>query len=127
MLAAAPPEKAGSAASVSETSAEFGVAMGIATLGSLGTVVYRSVLADDLPAGTPAEVAEAATSSLVGALSVAGDVPGLLDAARDAFTSGLNAVGATGAVIFIALALVAAITLRTPAATETPVAEERPV
>ncbi|MER6829434.1 MFS transporter [Streptosporangium sp. NPDC000563] len=127
MLAAAPPEKAGSAASVSETSAEFGIAMGIATLGSLGTVVYRSVLADDLPAGTPAEVAEAATSSLVGALSVAGDVPGLLDAARGAFTSGLNAVGATGAVIFIALALVAAITLRTPAATETPVAEERPV
>ncbi|GAA3420242.1 MFS transporter [Streptosporangium vulgare] len=126
MLAAAPPEKAGSAASVSETSGEFGIAVGIATLGSLGTVVYRSVLAGDLPAGTPAELVETAMSSLTGALSVAGDVPGLLDAARGAFTGGLNVVGAVGAAIFLVLALVAATTLRTPATAKTPVDAERP-
>ncbi|WP_440107733.1 MFS transporter [Streptosporangium sp. H16] len=124
MLAAAPPHKAGSAASVSETSGELGIAVGIATLGSLGTVVYRSVLAADLPARTPAETAETATSSLTGALSVAGEIPGLLDAARGAFTSGLNVVGAVGAVIFLALALTAAITLRTPGVTREPVLEE---
>jgi DHA2 family multidrug resistance protein-like MFS transporter len=107
ILAAAPPEKAGSAASVSETSGEFGIAVGIATLGSLGTLVYRSVL--DLPDGAPA----AAKSSLTAAIAVADDVPGLAEAARTAFTSGLNVVGAVGAVIFLGLALTAAITLRT--------------
>ncbi len=42
IMASTPPEKAGSAASLSETGGEFGVAMGIATLGSLATYVYRS-------------------------------------------------------------------------------------
>ncbi|GAA0966626.1 MFS transporter [Acrocarpospora macrocephala] len=107
ILAAAPPEKAGSAASISETSGEFGIAVGIATLGSLGTLVYRSVL--DLPDGAPA----AAKSSLTAAVAIADDVPGLLNAARTAFTSGLNVVGAVGAVIFLGLAVAAAVTLRT--------------
>ncbi|MFG2043119.1 MFS transporter [Dactylosporangium sp. NPDC048998] len=106
MMASAPPEKAGSAASISETSGEFGVAVGVALLGSLGTLVYRTQL--DLPAGAP----QAARSSLTAALQVASGVPGLLDAARNAFTSGLNVVGAVGAVIFAALALTAAVTLR---------------
>jgi DHA2 family multidrug resistance protein-like MFS transporter len=121
MMAAAPPEKAGSAASVSETSGEFGIAVGIATLGSLGTLVYRSVL--DLPAGTPDDVAAAAKGSLTAAITVGRDVPGLLDAARAAFTSGLNVVGVVGAVIFVGLALTAAITLRTRARVEEPVDE----
>ncbi|GAA0734716.1 MFS transporter [Dactylosporangium roseum] len=106
MLAAAPPERAGSVASISETSGEFGVGVGVATLGSLATLVYRSVL--DLPAGAP----EAAKSGLTAALAVAGESPGLLGAARSAFTSGLNAVGVVGTVIFIGLSLAAAIALR---------------
>ncbi|MFC7549289.1 MFS transporter [Plantactinospora sp. GCM10030261] len=110
MLASAPPEKAGSAASVSETSGEFGVAVGIASLGSLSTLVYRSVI--ELPAGTPAQAAEAARSSLTAAIVHAGHLPGVLPAAREAFTSGLNVVGVVGAVVFLGLALVAVITLR---------------
>ena len=41
ILGSAPPEKAGSAAAISETGGEFGVALGIATLGSVATAVYR--------------------------------------------------------------------------------------
>jgi len=101
MMGATPPEKAGSAASISETSGEFGIAMGIATLGTLGTVVYRA----SLPSGTTGPAQE----SLSSAVATGGPV---VDAARDAFTVGLHAVGAVGAVIFLGLAVVSALTLR---------------
>ncbi|MBC6459752.1 MFS transporter [Actinomadura sp. HBU206391] len=55
VLGATPPDKAGSVASIMETSGEFGVA----SLGSLGTAAYRSGLADALPAGIPDDVARA--------------------------------------------------------------------
>ena len=54
ILGAAPPEKAGSAASLSETGGEFGIAVGVASLGTLGTVVYRHQLAGNLPGDVPA-------------------------------------------------------------------------
>ncbi|WP_112237342.1 MFS transporter [Kribbella monticola] len=41
LLAAAPPERAGSVASLSETGTEAGIALGVAMLGSLGTIVAR--------------------------------------------------------------------------------------
>jgi len=40
VMGSAPPERAGSAASLMETSAELGIALGVATLGSLGTLVF---------------------------------------------------------------------------------------
>ncbi|MGH8868170.1 MAG: MFS transporter [Actinomycetes bacterium] len=117
LMGAAPPEKAGSAASVSETSAEFGVAAGVAALGSLGTFVYRSQLDSGAPAGVPAAAAEAAGQSLAGAVEVAESLPAhlgvpLLDSAHHAFNDGLNVVGGTGAVIFLVLAAVAAYVVR---------------
>ena len=42
IMGSAPPEKAGSASGISETSGEFGIALGVAVLGSVGTAVYRS-------------------------------------------------------------------------------------
>ena len=54
IISAAPPERAGAAAAISETSAEFGGALGIAVFGSIGTAVYRSALADTVPAGLAA-------------------------------------------------------------------------
>ncbi|MFI5913027.1 MFS transporter [Dactylosporangium sp. NPDC051541] len=107
MMAAAPPEKAGSAASISETSGEFGIAVGIATLGSLASLVYRTTL--DLPPDAPG----AARDSLTDALATG--LPEVAAAARAAFTTGLNAVGVVGAVIFLGLAITAASTLRNPA------------
>jgi DHA2 family multidrug resistance protein-like MFS transporter len=75
----APPEKAGSAAATSETSAEFGFGLGIAILGSLGTFVYRRQMAGSLPQDLPLEVAAPARDSLAGAVAAA---EGLAEPAR---------------------------------------------
>lgn len=101
IMGATPPEKAGSAASITETSGEFGVALGIATLGTLGTVVYRANL--------PHSVVGAARESLTSAVAAGGPS---IDAARSAFTTGLHAVGGVGAVIFLGLAVAAVVFLR---------------
>jgi DHA2 family multidrug resistance protein-like MFS transporter len=45
ILTAAPPERAGSAAGANETSSEFGIALGIALLGSLAAAVTGRALA----------------------------------------------------------------------------------
>ena len=45
IMTAAPPERAGSAAGVNETSSEFGIALGIALLGSLAAAVTGTPLA----------------------------------------------------------------------------------
>jgi MFS transporter, DHA2 family, multidrug resistance protein len=123
VLASAPPEKAGSAASLLETCGEFGVAMGVASLGSLATFVYRSQLADNIPAGVPAASARAARESINEAATAAAHLPGsvgtdLLDVARSAFTAGLNTVAGVGAGLFAALAVVAVLTLRKIAVTD---------
>ncbi|GAB3831774.1 MFS transporter [Kribbella italica] len=124
MMAATPPERAGSAASLNETSGEGGIALGIAVLGSLGTLAYRQNL--DLPAGLPSGVADQATQSVTGAVAAAGQLPGQLGgdlaaAAKAAFSSGLDLVAGVGAVIFLGCAVMAAIRLRTPV--DEPVAE----
>jgi DHA2 family multidrug resistance protein-like MFS transporter len=116
ILQSAPPEKAGSAASLTETSGEFGIALGIATLGTLATVVYRSRLLETAPI-VPPQAASAAQEGIAAAVIAAGQLPGaagdqLLAAARDAFTVGLNAVGLIGGVSFLALALVASLAFR---------------
>lgn len=110
VLGAAPPEKAGSASSMSETSGEFGIALGVAALGSLGATVYRADLVAAIPAGVPSGAAGVAGEGLAGAAAIAGQLPeglgaGLLEAARGAFTLGLNVTAAAGAVLFAALAV----------------------
>jgi DHA2 family multidrug resistance protein-like MFS transporter len=93
ILAAAPAEKAGSAASIRETGGEFGIALGIATLGSLGTVVYRNQLAGTVPTGVPDQAVDAAGEGMTAAVAAAQHLLGplsedLLEAARAAFTAG---------------------------------------
>jgi DHA2 family multidrug resistance protein-like MFS transporter len=115
VVGSAPPEKGGSAASLSETSGEFGVSLGVAAFGSLGTAVYRNELS--LPAGTPEKAAEASRNGAEGAVSVAEELSGrvgsqLLTAARDAYTSGLNTIGVVCAVLIAVTACIAVTTLR---------------
>ncbi|MGW7231179.1 MFS transporter [Streptomyces sp. CBMAI 2042] len=91
IVGAAPPEQAGPAAAISETSNEFGGALGIAVLGSIGTTVFRGSMADSYPDGVPA----GADDTLVGALEGAARLPGeageaLATAAREAFAAGLQ-------------------------------------
>jgi DHA2 family multidrug resistance protein-like MFS transporter len=117
IVGTAPPERAGSASGISETSTEFGGALGIAVLGSIGTAVYRSQVTDGVPAGVPPEEAEAARDTLGGAVAAGDELRDplaveLLDAAREAFTQGLQVTAVTGAVLVAVLAVVAAIVLR---------------
>lgn len=102
VIGSVPARKAGAASATSETSAEFGIAMGIASFGSIATAVYR----DALPTSAPA----AARESITGAIST-GD-PALVNAARDAFTSGLHTVAGIAAVIVVVFAVAGMIALR---------------
>jgi MFS transporter, DHA2 family, multidrug resistance protein len=113
----APPERAGAAAAISETSAEFGGALGIAVLGVIGTAAYRGQVADAVPAQVPPQAAAAARDTLGGAVAAAGQLPdqlgqALLDAARQAFTQGLQLAFASSAAVAISTAIVAAALLR---------------
>jgi DHA2 family multidrug resistance protein-like MFS transporter len=113
----APPERAGMAAALSETSTEFGGALGIAILGSLVTAVYRSVMASTTPMGVPSAAAEAARDTLGAATAIATSLPertgaALLAAAREAFTDAVVLTATVSAVLVIAAALVTAVGLR---------------
>ncbi|MDO3645609.1 MFS transporter [Nocardia mangyaensis] len=88
VVGAAPASKSGSAASMSETVQELGIAVGVALLGSLTTAIYRSQVS--VPEGLSPESSAALEDSLGAAL--AGDLPaGTVESARLAFTTGLNA------------------------------------
>jgi DHA2 family multidrug resistance protein-like MFS transporter len=116
-VGAAPPERSGAASALSETAAEFGGALGIATMGVVGTSVYRSQLAGALPAGIVAKTTAAARDTLGGAVAAAGQLPGqpgqvLLAAARQAFTQGLHVAFAISAAAVLGAAVLAAAQLR---------------
>jgi DHA2 family multidrug resistance protein-like MFS transporter len=117
IIGSVPPERAGAAAGLSETAAEFGGAVGIAIFGSIGVAIYRSAIAGGLPAGVPLHVAEAASDTLGGAVEVAGQLPGqlgpaLIDVARDAFIQGMHLVAAISAAGAIGLAILVMTMLR---------------
>ena len=117
IVGSAPPEQAGAASGISETGAELGGALGIAIMGSIGVAIYRSELADRLPAAVPPEAAEAARDTLGSAAEVAGQLPGelgaaVLAAAREAFVAGMQLSSAIAAGIGVALAVLALIALR---------------
>ena len=103
-LSSAPVERAGSASSLMETGGEFGGALGMAVLGSIGTAIYRH----DVPASAP----DAARETLGGALAVADRVPGLATAAREAFTNGMQGAAIAGALLLAGAAALAARALR---------------
>jgi MFS transporter, DHA2 family, multidrug resistance protein len=114
---AAPAERAGAAAALSETSAEFGGALGIAVLGVLGAHFYRSQLAGLRPAGIPAAALTAARDTLGGAVAAAGRLSGppgelLARAARQAFVQGLHVAFAVSAAAMLGAAILAATQLR---------------
>jgi DHA2 family multidrug resistance protein-like MFS transporter len=117
IIGSAPPERAGAASAISETSFELGGALGIAILGSIGTAVYRGVMADAVPAGLGAAAAETARGTLGGALAVAEKLPvqvgaELVVGARAAFVQAFELIAGIGAVLALTSAVVAAIVLR---------------
>ena len=117
ILGSAPPERAGAASAISETGAELGGALSIAILGTLGTAVYRARVADDVPAGVPAEQEDAVQDTLGGAVAAAEELPAgvgaeLLEVAREAFTEGMQVAAVASAVVAAAAAVLAAALLR---------------
>jgi DHA2 family multidrug resistance protein-like MFS transporter len=119
VIGTAPPERAGAASAISETSSELGGALGIAILGSIGAALYRSAMADAVPPGVPPKAAEAARGTLGGALALATQLPDQLGAAflgkaREAFTQGLQLTALVSAAMVMVTAILAAGALRRP-------------
>lgn len=116
-LSSVPIDKAASAASVTQTSGDFGLAMGVALLGVVGTTVYRHEISGRIGPGVPAHAAATARESIAGAVSVAQHLAGragpeLLASVRDAFATALGASAVGSGLIAVALAVLAAIALR---------------
>ena len=102
VIGSAPPERAGAAGAVSETSAEFGGAAGIAVFGSIGVAAYRLALGDALPVELPVAVAESVRSTLGAAVQATESLPAearaaLLESARGAFLRGMHAAAVLSA------------------------------
>jgi DHA2 family multidrug resistance protein-like MFS transporter len=116
ILASVPKERAGAAAAVSETGYELGMALGIATLGSIVTAVYRTVV---VAPGIPSDVAAQAHDSLPNAIHAAAVLPAgqraeLLAAAKEAFTHGLSIASGVGAALLLTAAVAVWLLLRSP-------------
>jgi DHA2 family multidrug resistance protein-like MFS transporter len=117
IVGAAPPERAGVASAISETSSEFGGALGIAILGSIGTAIYRMRMEDGMPKEVPPALADEATQTLGAAVTVSSNTTDdvsaqILATANDAFVTGMQVNSFIGAVIAVALAFLAAAFLR---------------
>lgn len=130
VIGIAPAEKAGAAAGISETAYELGGALGTALLGSLGTSLYRGDVNAGLPTALPAELTEAISQTLGGAITVAAELPeqlkaGLLNLATHAFTDAMSVVFLTAAVILGGFGIVAGITLANPRSSDTQQAVEK--
>jgi DHA2 family multidrug resistance protein-like MFS transporter len=110
IVGSVPPERSGSAASLSETSAELGGALGIAILGSIGTAMYRNVMSDENPEGVSSAIKEQASETLGGAVAAAEQLPEaakteLLASSQQAFTQAFELNGLISVAIAIGIAI----------------------
>lgn len=117
IIGSVPPERAGGAAGLAETSSEFGGALGIAVLGSVVTALYRVSLDASMPAGISAEMTMAARETMGAAVAAAAEIGGpagdsLLAAARDAYASAFHLATLICAFVVLVAAAVAAFALR---------------
>lgn len=116
IVASVAPTRVGAAAAISETAYELGMALGIATLGSIVAGVYRGVT---IPAGLQGSVVEQAKQTLGGAHRAAATLPAgqadqLLSAARSAFSDGLAVAAGVGSALLLASAGVVWLLLKPP-------------
>jgi DHA2 family multidrug resistance protein-like MFS transporter len=108
VLGAAPPERAGAASSLSETSSELGGALGIALLGSVVTAAYRGATVDAAPE---------ARDTLGAAVAYAAELPGelgaaILESARAAYVHAFELSAAISAALALGVAVLAVLLLR---------------
>ncbi|MGP4013058.1 MFS transporter [Streptomyces sp. 4N124] len=117
VVAAAPPENAGSVSALTQTHQELGGALGIAVLGTIGASVYRGSFDDHIGSGIPAAALEPARETLGGAAESAARLTGapaadILSTAHGAFVDAMHATAATGLVVALGAALLAVLRLR---------------
>jgi len=117
IIGTAPPERAGAASALSETSAELGGALGIALFGSIGVAMYRTAMASRIAPSLTGHDAEAARATLGGAVAAAGQLPPdqaqlLIDAGRGAFITALQVCATISMAGSLALAVFVAVSLR---------------
>ena len=119
ILGAAPAEKSGAAAAISETGYEVGSLLGTAILGSILTASYQGNLRlpDGVAEAAPAAGIIQARETLAGAADLAQALPGPLGeavtaAARAAFDSGVHVTAAIALVLMTGASVLAAVVLR---------------
>jgi MFS transporter, DHA2 family, multidrug resistance protein len=117
MVGRAAPERAGAVSALAETGSELGGALGIAVLGTIGVVAYRSQLGTTVPAGVPPDVLESARATLGGAVAASARLNDplasqLLDAAQTAYTSGFQLAAGVSAALMLATAILSLALLR---------------
>ncbi|MBZ3907950.1 MULTISPECIES: MFS transporter [Streptomyces] len=107
LVGSAPPERAGEASAIQETSTEFGGALGLALLGSVFNAAYQTEIGDRAPSAAP----DAAVGDTLGGTLAAVEQYGetawtgpLVDAARQSFTDAFHVT----ALVCVAIALVTA-------------------
>ena len=110
VVASAPPQSAGAAAGISETSTTLGSALGIALLGSIWTAGYRARMDFGVPAGVSSQMRDASRNTLGSAISAGmqlGEPLGsvFINTARTAFVQSMNLTAAVcaGAVLLVAV------------------------
>ncbi|MFM9612200.1 MFS transporter [Streptomyces niveiscabiei] len=99
LMGTIPADKAGVGSALNDTIQQAGTALGIAILGSLLTSGYTARMPEDAP--------EAARQSIAGATE-----PGVLGAARSAFTESMGTTFAVSAVGVLVAAVVAVLVMR---------------
>jgi DHA2 family multidrug resistance protein-like MFS transporter len=92
-VSSVPPQRAGSAVGISETSFELGNALGLALLGSVAALVFRS----------GGEYSE----TLGETIQHSGGNSAVIDSARESFVSGMHVATSVGAVVLVVMAAVA--------------------
>ncbi|GIF07040.1 MFS transporter [Actinoplanes siamensis] len=114
-MQSAPPERAGSAAAMTSTAGELGIAVSVAVIGSIGNALYTHQFRT--PGGLSAEQAAASRESVAGAMESAKALPGdqatvLLHNAFDAITTSLHGTAIASAAVMVGAAVLAFTTLR---------------
>jgi DHA2 family multidrug resistance protein-like MFS transporter len=116
VISSVAPQKAGAAAAVSQTGNEFGFALGIAIVGSIGTAVYR-FKTDTLPPGLTDSTTTAVRDTLAAATAATEKLPAavhdqVLHIARSAFVQEYHTVAIISAVVLAATAAVIVVRLK---------------
>lgn len=113
VMTMAPAERAGAASAISETSFEFGGAVGIAVIGSVVMAFYGSMMAQSAPPDIPRE----AMQGLGAAMAAIPDLPesvadALLHSATSAFTRSMQWVAGLSAIASLTAGILALVLLR---------------